>query len=374
MTRYGFRLFDATIRRSTEGSNGRKYHPMESCGTEDNAVHYRQVVAQVLNGMGKRLLIGEPKLNAPDDATEVDEDAPILDRLRGKAAFRLEWSAVSGNIVYGLIRKGVYGSHDLALGPDPDAEDLPLEGFAPSSGYRFILNLPSTGMVGTLAVEDIGRSCPADLLARWLRHESQALARAEMTKRKAENPGAVVEERPWWNPLFRQMTDPDHLDEILKSGQFGEIRLEKRGFDTARSPKGNLLYRVTAPHIAESKVDELRQVVGGWLKRDVADDKKVTDAAGAKQLAALIDDTDLAEIDFSDGYIKPDEAGTRAISPSRLTDLFVYPQTNGPSNRRTSGIDFYRAVKTVAQRLGGREDASAVGLQWPTDLDVGEGR
>jgi hypothetical protein len=162
MPRYGFRLFDATIRRSTEGSNGRKYHPMEACGTEVNPLHYRKVVAEVLKAMEKRLLIGEPKLNAPDDATEVEENAPLQDRLRGKAAFRLEWSAVSGNIVYGLIRKGIYGSHDLALGPDPEVEDVPLEGFAPSSGYRFILNLPVTGMVGTLAVEDIGRSTPAD--------------------------------------------------------------------------------------------------------------------------------------------------------------------------------------------------------------------
>jgi hypothetical protein len=347
---------------------------MEACGTAENPLHYRQVVATVLRGMERRLLIGEPKLGAPDDAIEVEEDAPIQDRLRGKAAFRLERSAVSGNIVYGLIRKGVYGSHDLALGPDPEAEDVPLEGFAPSSGYRFILNLPSTGTVGTLAVEDIGRSTPADLLARWLRHESQVVARKDMERRQAESPNDVVELRPWWNPLFRQMTDPDHLNEILASGQFGEIRLEKRGADTARSPKGNLKYRVVAPRVAESKTDELRQVVGEWLRRDLAADERTTDAQGARQLAALIDDTDLADIDFDDGYLKPAEAGSRAISPSRLTDMFVYPQTSGPSDRRTPGIDFYKAVRDVAGRLAKRDDASAVGVQWPASLDVGEGQ
>lgn len=76
MPRYGFRLFDATIRRSTEGSNGRKYHPMEACGTEVTPLHYRKVVAEVLKAMEKRLLIGEPNLYAPDDATEVEENAP----------------------------------------------------------------------------------------------------------------------------------------------------------------------------------------------------------------------------------------------------------------------------------------------------------
>lgn len=362
-------MHDFVIRETTKHT----WVSMDTIGTDDKPRHYVSYLAEVLKRLERRLLVGDPKLTPDTDVEEVSEEGVIQERLRGKVAFRLEHFVVDGFVVHGVIRKGIYGSHDIALGPDQDAEDMPLDGRAPSSAYRFVINLPESGVSGAMAVEAIGTSCPADHFARWLRYESRQLSEDQYRKAREEATGDDVPVRStWWNPLARQMTDPGHLDNLLRSGLFSEIRLEKRAYGAGRGPKGDLTYKITAPSIPASRVSQLREVLRGWFRGEGSDGNRPTDADGAAQLAALIDPTDLADIHFDDGYIKIDEPGSRAISPSRLRDLFTYPQSSAPSDRPTPGLTFYLAVRDVAVRLQAAADHNAAGLEWPMDIKVGE--
>ncbi len=358
MTHYGFRLHEMTLRRGRQQSPV----PFEAAGvTPESPRHFRETLLHLLANLEGKVLIGQPKVASAEGAgVEVDDSEPVHRDLLGETAFRFQSHRQSEGTIVGVVRRGRYGSHDLAMGTDDTTADLPLTGRAPSTWFRYVLNLPTKGTTAVLAIEDIGRSCPVDLMLKWLAQRSRELA--EQHPPLATGQSAV----PWWRLMARQVTDPDHLEGLLRSGAFGEVRLIKQ-LDTGDRVRRQRAYTVTSPGVSEGRLDDLKQTVLGWRDLIGGEAPSVSDAEGAQQLAALIA-PELIGIDFADGEIALPGTGGRALKPSRLGELFTYDQV--PSDRRSSGVAFYRAIRGHIARLNAISPSDEAGLEWPEAVDL----
>lgn len=335
--------------------------PFEAAGpTPQSPRHYREVLVDVLKDLEGRLLVGQPKVQSAEGAgEEIDAETPLQERLLGQTAFRFEAHRVDEGLVVGLVRRGRYGSHDQAMGSEEGVPDVPLSGYAPSSWFRFVLNLPDTGGHALLAVEDIGRACPVDLIIGWLGQRSREMA--------AEAALAGAQPAPdWFRLLGRQVADPLHLERLLRDGMFGEVTLSKKAVTEGRTTSSTP-YKVVAPRIRDDSVPLLRRTLNSWRPSAETGKPSVSDADGAKQLAALVA-PELVDVDWSDGQIAMPGSGGRPLKPSRLTELFTYEQN--PSDRRSSAVAFYRSIRAVTARLDVLADADGPGLEWPEQVNL----
>ncbi len=300
MTHYGFRLYEVTLRRGAKQAKV----PFQQAGvTPTKPRHFREVLIELLTDLKGFKLVGQPKVQTAEGAgVEVGDDEPVKKDLIGETAFRIEAFREVEGLIVGILRRGRYGTFDIAMG-DEATSDVPLSGLAVSDWYRFVFNLPDEGKTAVLAIEEVNRAAPVDLLLKWLGQRSRELAEQGPASTSGQ-PTA-----PWWRLIGRQVTDPENLDRLLKQGQFGAVTLVKKGFGAGRGARQRA-YTVTAPSVRETRLDDVRNLVLGWRAVEGSDAPPTSDAEGAQQLAALIS-PDLEGIHFDDGQIAVPGSGAR---------------------------------------------------------------
>lgn len=355
MTTYGFRLFSAELIKQA----GRKAHDYSGCDGE----HYIDLAERLLATL-RRTAIGKPKLrdSIPDESSNSDDTS---ENHFGQKAFQVTRISRTLGIIEGTAFVGTVGQHKRALGVPGVSNDSDISSSAASREHRFILALPEKGTLGVVAMESIGRSCPVDLLRDWLARASQMEAAERNTRQKQA--GESSKRVPWWKLRLRQMTDEQHLQELIESGKLARIELSKKQILPDRKREEEKLH-LTSPRIEGSLAQEVGRVIGDWFARFRSRDLAETVAAmdtekqGAQQLAAIIGDG-VENIDFDDGWIVVnDQAGEKRVSPSRMPELFTYFIDWSPP----SDADFYRQVRDRAALLS---RSAEIDVNWPSIED-----
>lgn len=350
MTTYGYRLFTIELRKGF----GQRAAEFSDC----DGSHYIDLLSKLFGRLATTK-IGKPVLknmSGPSEDSSGEGDDAESGGVRGEPAIRVEDTQRNEWAVTGSVRSGTFGDHEIALGKPGAAEDTDLLNRAPVRRHRFVFVLPEVGTRGVLALETIGRSCPISLLTQWMSKASQDEA--------SDNPKDGGEPVAWWRVVADQISDDEHLNDLIKSGRFGKIELVKHDITPDRKRTKEHL-RLTAPHIEKGLASEVARVVRDWLasKRTTGgsvDNLPVSDSTGAHQLAAIVANG-VENIDFDDGWVVlEDESGrTNKISPSRMAEVFTYTLS---IDDRVSDVAFYQAARARAVRIG---PSVPVAVEWP---------
>ncbi|HVF06386.1 MAG TPA: hypothetical protein VNA20_16205 [Frankiaceae bacterium] len=356
MARYGFRLFEVELREKL----GRKARDFSEAGGE----HYGTMVERLL----KTRLAGQKLVGYP--STGSDEDGSPDEQLahRNKPALLVDDVLRTGTVVRWRAQYGRYSDFDIGLGL-PGAPDADLRDVAPTRGFRVVLNLPAKGTKGVLAVEDISRSCPVVMLARWLKQVSQddvAHRAAEAFNKggtKYEDEATAIADAPWWRLAAKPMADEEHLRKLIEDGKLERIQLIRKGSSVARTPDTREM-ELTIRALSQKKQRDLDKIVTRWFQQrsQEVDGPPPTDAEGAKDLSALLGE-EVEALGFDDGYVVINDGSKKQISPSRLSDYFVYALSN---DRQPSDLAFYEAVGGQHKRIARATQTD--GLEWPSIL------
>jgi hypothetical protein len=350
MPSYGFRLFEVQLRER----GGHKPKDVSKVGDEHLAVY----VERLLNARLKdRTLVGLP-------ATEsAGEEPPMDEAHRNKPGLRVEEVERTGHLVIATMYFGRYSdfARGLAL---PGGDDADLKDVAPSRPFRVVLNLPATGSPGVLVVEDIGRSTPTKMLIRWLKQASQddAAERAATNAKTGEE--EAVAASTWWRLALKPMADLEHLQELVAAGKLEKIHLIRRGYGRGNTPDKREM-ELSYNAITDKKSRDIAKLLPAWVRGKYGDDgdgdSKATDADAAKALAAVLGD-DFEALGFDDGYVVLDDGGkNKPVSPSRLSDYFVYLVD---PERQPSRLAFYEAARDTAKRIAKATGTTSV--TWPS--------
>ncbi len=219
-----------------------------------------------------------------------------------------------------------------------------------------------------LAVEDVSRSCPVTMSVRWLKQASRDDAKERAAQQagdgKTTEPAAA---ETWWRLAVHPMADVEHLQRLIKQGQLERVQLIKKGVgaDNTRS-KAEMELRVNR---LTGRQGSIAALVEQWAQRKFQDDPGeegdqgvpvITDADAAKALAAVLGQ-DIAELGFDDCYVMINDDGkSKPISPSRLSDYFIYHIAR---DRQPTPLAFYEQARDTAQRV--TRSGELAGLQWP---------
>ncbi|MGH4008030.1 MAG: hypothetical protein ACRDTH_07705 [Pseudonocardiaceae bacterium] len=356
MSTFGYRLFTVELRKGF----GRKPMNFSEC----DGSHYIDLVPKLLARLaGTR--IGRPVMRSsstsPSQAMIDEPDSAEAEGISGESAFRVEDPLRNEWAITGSIQAGNFGDHEIALGVPGETEDADLLNRAPVRRFRFVFVLPENGVRGVLAIETIGRSCPVELFIKWLSKASQD----EAIDNKGAEGDTIATALCWWKIVADQMGDEEHLNELIRSGNFGKVELVKHDVTPDRKRTKEYL-RLTAPSIEGGLVSEVASVVRGWWERTrqkAEPDQSaepITDAEGAQQLAALVI-KGVQGLDFDDGWVvlEEDSGRTNRISPSRMSEVFIYPLS---VDDRVSDVEFYRRVRSRAVQIG---PTVPVEVEWP---------
>ncbi|MFJ1767838.1 hypothetical protein ACIOD2_46480 [Amycolatopsis sp. NPDC088138] len=356
---YGYRLFKFELRDGF----GRSPVNLSECAGE----HYADIAIHLLQLL-KSTQIGRPTLRnspAPEEENEISGDE--VDNVSGQKAFQVISATRVQRAIFGEVFAGLFSEYEVALGVPGRTEDRELGEHAPSKRFRFALVLPEDAVVGVLVVEVIGRVCPVDLLVRWLAYCSQQLALgAESDDEGYDEPSTS---RPkaikWWKPVAQPMMDNDRLQEIIKQGKFGSIELIKHEVQTDRTRR-KTKFKLKAPSIDEGVAQEVAAAIKGWFTERLSSEneesrKLSTDKDGAKVLAAIFGES-VQNLDFDDGWVQvEDEAGRKTnISPSRMSEIFTYPLSDG---KKVDDATFYDQARVT---FGCLATAAKIDVDWPT--------
>jgi hypothetical protein len=357
MSTFGYRLFTVELRKGF----GRKPVNFAEC----SGSHYIDLVSKLLARLAGAK-IGRPVMrnssSSPGLAVIDEPDSAEPEGISGESAFRVEDPLRNERAITGSIQAGNFGDHEIALGVPGETEDADLLNRAPVRRFRFVLVLPENGVRGVLAIETIGRSCPVGLFIKWLSKASQD----EAIDNKGVEGDTSTAEPCWWKMVADQMGDEEHLNELIRSGNFGKVELVKLDVTPDRKRTKEHL-RLTAPSIEGGLVSEVASVVKGWWERthqraepDQGQPEPITDAEGAQQLAALVI-KGVQGLDFDDGWVvlEEDSGRTNRISPSRMSEVFIYPLS---VDDRVSDVEFYRRVRSRALRIA---PTVPVAVEWP---------
>jgi hypothetical protein len=352
---FGYRLFEIHLRER----NGHKDKEMSDVA----GVHLAELVASVIdNQLMARTVVGMP--DAAADDTPPDEDPN-----RNKPGMQITACKRIGHQVHVDVLYGRYSDFRRALRPPGSAEpDAELDGLAPAREYRLILNFPPKGTKGVLIAEDIGRSCPVKMFIRWFRHASQEEAVSLGTAAAAGNsdPEKAAASAVWHRLAAYPMSDPGHLKKLIDDGLLDRVELTKTSIGKAGTPSKRGM-ELTVSDLKPKHQAALAALAIQWSKRKFAPDDeegkkaaKITDADGARSLATILGD-DIAILDFDDGYLVLKEGGkSKNISPSRLSDLFIYPIDR---DRQPSRVAFYERGRDTAKSLA--KSSETASLEWP---------
>ncbi|WP_370942028.1 hypothetical protein AB5J62_23250 [Amycolatopsis sp. cg5] len=357
-TTYGYRLFKVELR---EGF-GRSSVDFSKCKDE----HYLDVASRLLQLL-MSTQVGRPLLrNNLSIEDEIDPPEGEVETFSGQKAFqvisekKIQWA------IYGEVFAGLFSEYEVALGVPGRTEDRELGDHAPSKRFRFALILPEEGTAGVLVVEVIGRTCPVDLITRWLAYcsQQQALAEEIDEENDKEFRPARAKAARWWRPVAQAMMDNDRLLQIIKEGRFGSVELVKHEIQSDRT-RQKVKFKLKAPAVDEGVVKEVTAAIKTWfnerLPSDTADVRKISsNKDGAKTLAAIFG-ADVANLDFDDGWVQvEDEAGRPTnISPSRMSEIFTYPLSVG---KKVDDETFYYRARVTYGQLS---IAAKIDVEWP---------
>lgn len=411
---YGYRLFVVQV----FAGKGRTSVPFADCGGRN----YRDIATELLEDMQGKTLVQpkRPDLPVDDDvAGEADLRTPAHP-LAGRKALAVRVVHQERDLIYGEVLVGTFGDHEAALAAPPElievppeedvtagsggdgelstdssaeATDIDLTGRAPARRYRFVFNIPDEGALGALVVEDISRACPVELIIAWLRRRAEEAAEGRLAE-LPESATSQVQTRAstWWRPMATAAVDDMHFNEMLDAGRLNRVELVRHSVSADGSRQAEDL-RLTAPRPeALTPVSDLVQLAKDWYevvkerrsgalpapqgrvsaeerktaKADARARRQQTDEEAAKAMAALLGDH-FVGLGFDDGWLVLEDGGrTKRISPSRISELFVYEIDR---NRRPSNLEFYEAGRRRAQRLA---NPLKLNLNWPSTIGVEE--
>ena len=348
MSTYGFRLFTVQLRKE----NRRKPHEFEDCDGE----HFADVAERLLKSIEQDTKVGLPKQDSDVSVGEVETgevEEPTQER-----ALKIESVRISGRVVLCQFYYGRFSDHSKALGMPGKAADIELLDHAPSRLFNFVLAFPDEGSTGIAAMEDISRTCPITPLARWLSWQSQ-----QETVQFNKTVDNTADKKSWWKLILTPMADADQLDRIIERGELEKLELIKFGPAKDRT-RDQEYFRVTAPNLDENLARHAGRIMKGWFGKGDEQNGAETSAApsnseGARQLAAVLS-RPLVELDFDDGWVVLKDEGdrTKKISPTRLSEVFVYPISR---DKKPSSLEFYDRVRSQAMSL---QDAIRTDVDW----------
>jgi len=401
---HGFRLFVAEL----APERGQSRVDFSECGER----HYQDVVADTLGQMMDQTLVTAKRQDTPIDAGDGsgDDDVPE-DPLAGRKGFSLRKLRADGRLLYGEALVGTFGGHEEALEAPPEGEPelvevseasdtdtvqppaggLDLRRRAPARRFRFVLCLPEKGTQGILGVEDISGSCPRTLLRELINKTAKdradaALGAGATLAAVARQPKAVS----WWRLDITAALDEQHFKNMLDRGQLDRVELVRKAITSDGSREKTDL-KVIAPILdATTKATAFIGLAKTWAEvarsrrrpegrrpRRSKEEREQEDAAtrnaklqsdrdGAGALAALVDPT-VAQIEFDDGWlVVEDGEKTKKISPSRVSELFVYEINR---KRQPTALEFYLEVRAKALALA---DPLQLALEWPASPSIND--
>ncbi|MGW3413874.1 hypothetical protein [Streptomyces sp. NPDC000888] len=335
MTTYGFKLFTIQIYRC----NRQKVTKFQDCEGE----HYRDVALRLLKSLSLSTAVGDPSL--PDEARATESDN------YGNPAFRVDSVEMRDNTIRAVLQAGKFGSHERAIGEGDATGDLHIGDRAASNDFRVVLAIPDEGDKGFLAVESIGRACPAALLVKWL-------------KRKSQEEGASEEgEGIWWRPSIKSIADEERLNQMINEGAAQNLVLVRHAIGREGARKTKEL-TITHSLASSGKLNQVSQMMRGWLaderERSTSLEQAVTRESGVRQLAALAG-PEIENIPLDDGWVevKDPDGQIKRVSPHHLADVFTYRLSE---DRAVVIPEFYNAVRDVAMSL---QVAAKVAFDWP---------
>lgn len=354
MAYYGFRLFQIELR----ALNGRKPQPFEDCEGE----HYSVIAHRILQSTVGETVVEERRASEGDDAMDEDLGDPFAGR-RGVRVLKVQRE---GHTVWADVLAGRYGDHEIAQGTPGQTGDSDLKGRAPSYTYRLGFYFPTKGTQGVVAVEDISRSCPIDLVRHLLLRGSQA----EATSRPKAKDGEPEKVPIWWKLAITPMIDEEQVNRLVTQGKSQRVELKKHGLGASRS-RDALEYELNAPGLTDTQRSQLAQLVASWARdsmrrrRGSAAERQEagvpSDTEGARQLAALLGEK-IAALNFDDGFVvlEGGDGKTKKISPTRLNEVFTYPLSR---NGRPTDVAFHDKTRQTARRVA--RSLRMTGMEWP---------
>lgn len=334
MANYGFRVFAIELH---EG-NKRRSAAFEKCGEE----HFSNTAERLLKSLSLSAKFGMPN-DFPDESAE---DASTLG-FQSKPMFRVEEVEKRSHTIRGEVLSGIVGNYDKAVGA---SNELDISEMAASRNFHFVFAFPEKGSKAILAVEDISRSCPVTPLVRWLKWASQQEAKPNSEE---------TTEGIWWKLTVKAIADEHHLREMIKNGRVDKIEVIKNSITSART-RHSEKYRISGP-LPGNKRGQLMQLINSWIEKENSEENGPLDPSeNAKHMASIIG-PELEALDLDDGWVVlKDQAGrTKKINPTRISEIFTYPQ---PTENRIDSAGFYTEVRRVALRL---QAAERMNIPWP---------
>ena len=329
MTTYGFRLFEAGLRRGA----GRKDMPFSEPAGPGSPWSFRDYLIRVLNGRIGTRERGLPSALVEGAATDVDDLAPD-EAADLPPVFAIERVGRMGDHVTFTVRYGRAAGHDKAMG-EHAGDDLDIRRLAPSREYRGILVVPESGLTAVLALETVGRLCPVQPCVRWF----AAWSRYDAMKRQGD---AQADEAPlWWRLSVAGLGDNDRLAAFMSGGDPTTVALVKHWItgDNRRRSRDLQLTAVVHP----SAKTTVASRVATWGK-DQFSPKKAAD-----EIAKIVGGQSAQDLDFDDVTVMLDDAdgNTKSVTASAMSDIFTYPV----GRRSPSSDDLLTAVRTEIEKL-----------------------
>lgn len=333
MATYGYRLFKFQVFR------GNRRTPVNLA--DFNGETCLKIADRLLGALSNETATGIPTEHGQE---EVEETGHF-----GKPALRVNSIEVVDNTLRATVWAGKFGSHEKAIG-DAGEDDADIINKAASNRHQVIMAFPDSEDSGIMAVETIGRSCPAFLLVKWLSRKS----RDEATQGDTEG--------PWCRIAITPLADENRLEEMINEGHAQRLVLVKHSV-TAASTRESKDVEITASLAVSGRMDKAVQLIRRWYQDSKAPGEHVDIEAktdGLRKLAAIVG-PEVANMDIDDGWIEIEDPDgqVKRLKPDQMAEIFTYRLADG---HPVDAIGFYAAVRETVLAL---QPAAKVGIDWP---------
>lgn len=331
MTSYGFRLFEMTV------YGGRRRTPLSFA--ECYGKHYFEFARRWLKEAQDQTFAGPPVIEQADSGP-VDN--------KGRQLLQIEGLRAGASTLFGSVTAAKVGSIPSALGVPGVTENLSLKDHAPGrESSRFAILLPDGPGVGLVVIESVGRSCPSAALK---------FALTQMSIRELVQMGVGSEDAEYLRVKLTPVTDPEHLEKIVKANNGAEIHLTRRGLGVGRGREQKEI-ELFAAAISNQRATQVVDLLQAWRKAK-NQGKSVSDKEGAVALAQIVGGDELANLDFDEGQLVLDDNGRpKMVTPALSEEIFTYPL-----GKRHTDKEWFHAVAAQAQKT---VQGSDVAVSWP---------
>lgn len=360
MPSYGYRLYQVWVRQG-DGRKDKSFTKAEDGNPSFSFVDY---LYDLLEAHIDRREQGKPHqpidveaIKDPDARAEAEAaEARRLEKRSKLPVFLVtEVQRVGSHLAF-VVRYGAPGDHDKATSPDGPDGDKDIDGLPPTRTYRALLIGPNSGKdedYGILAVEAIGRACPAPYILMWTRYWARQQAEA------APRDGGALP--TWWKMRAVPVGDDETLRSYLQRATPQTVQLTRHaeGTDNRRNYTD---LKLIADVGTDAATRELRKLLKQWERADAANEEvSVTDAAAS--VAAVVG-SELEDLDFDAVSIslEDDELGRRTITPNDMSDVFTYRHPDGLSPDRDT---FQARVRSSVSRLHIKQKPHYDWTGWP---------